>query len=140
MRESLVVVEGTRVVDFSLSSGIFGRLTFVELIVGVADVVVVGLGVVTMTTPTLSSLVVGESSVVVVKPASEASDLLPFVVLVAPASTEGYTIVAAVVARTTKRIHASLCTGGNDRRTGLAVPGVIACRLWSGMSSGERPP
>lgn len=136
-----LVVEGTWVVDLSPSSGTSGGLPFVELIVGVAGVVVVGLGVVTMTTPTLAPLVVVESSVVVVvKPDSEASDLLPFVVLVAPASTEGYTIVAAVVARTTKRIHASLCTGGDDRRTGLAVPGVIACRLWSGMSSGERPP
>lgn len=102
--------------------------------------VVVGLGVVTIETPMPAFLVVAGSLVVVVKPASATSDLLPFVVLVAPTSAVGYTIVAAVVARTTKRIHASLCKGGDDRRWGLAVPGVIACRPWSGMSSGEGPP
>lgn len=136
------VVEGSAVVVLSLSSRTSGGLPLVGLVVDIADVVDVGLGVVTMETPAAAPLVVGGSPVVVVKPLSEDFDWLPFVVLVGPvsASTVGYTIVAAVVARTTKRIHASLCTGGDERRQGLAVPGVIACRPWSGMSSGEGSP
>lgn len=138
-RAVVVVRTDVLLVVYSVVFSTTGRAAtfFVVASAPPAALVTGSLGLLVVLSMVVAGLVVGVISSLIVLVVV----FLLTVTAVVSACNAGYTIEAALVVSTwiRIRIHASRCRSGSLCRMGRA-PAVIACRRWSEVSGGERPP